>query len=223
VSEIEYLDVWTAALAHQREHEVNRLTPDMLTAGADVRKLLVPKPNRLCTACAIEHQSDQGFFDDVHHYAWAVPTESALAEIRAYSPRGIVEIGAGGGYWAMLLRERGVDVVAYDPDPAGPNTWHDGRCWSAVLAGDHTAVVEHPERTLMLCWPEQHAKWSAEAVELYAGATVVYVGEDADGITGCARMHDLLESKFTEVSAVALPQWVGTFDQLSVHVRTRWE
>jgi hypothetical protein len=36
----------------------------------------------------------------------------ALAAIARYAP--IVEMGAGTGYWARCLRERGIDAVAYD-------------------------------------------------------------------------------------------------------------
>ncbi|GJP35479.1 hypothetical protein CLOM_g19996 [Closterium sp. NIES-68] len=51
-------------------------------------------------------------------YAWAVPTEAALAAIKsAAGEEGIVEVGAGTGYWAALLRRRGVDVAAYDWTP----------------------------------------------------------------------------------------------------------
>lgn len=35
-------------------------------------------------------------------YAWAIPSPEALLAIKAASPKGVVEIGAGTGYWAML-------------------------------------------------------------------------------------------------------------------------
>eukprot|EP00271_Cylindrocystis_brebissonii_P019739 TRINITY_DN6186_c0_g1_i1.p1 TRINITY_DN6186_c0_g1~~TRINITY_DN6186_c0_g1_i1.p1 ORF type:complete len:542 (-),score=66.17 TRINITY_DN6186_c0_g1_i1:227-1852(-) len=54
-------------------------------------------------------------------YSWAVPTEEALAAIAAAAPNGLVEMGAGTGYWAMLLRQRGVAVAAYDRRPMDDN------------------------------------------------------------------------------------------------------
>lgn len=54
-------------------------------------------------------------------YAWSVPTETALATLARYAP--IIELGAGTGHWAALLRMRGVDVLAYDT-----------RCWSDAFA-----------------------------------------------------------------------------------------
>jgi hypothetical protein len=43
-------------------------------------------------------------------YAFGVPGNYALDCLARYGP--LVEIGAGTGYWARCLRERGVDIVA---------------------------------------------------------------------------------------------------------------
>ena len=45
-------------------------------------------------------------------YAFGVPGNYALDCLARYGP--LVEIGAGTGYWARCLRERGVDIFAYD-------------------------------------------------------------------------------------------------------------
>jgi hypothetical protein len=50
-------------------------------------------------------------------YTLSVPTEPALGAIAEASPHGVVEVGAGTGYWARLLHDCGVDVVAYDLAP----------------------------------------------------------------------------------------------------------
>ena len=47
-----------------------------------------------------------------HYYSFAIPCESALEFMKDYSP--ICEMGAGSGYWAKLLADRGVDIIAYD-------------------------------------------------------------------------------------------------------------
>ncbi|GGM06463.1 methyltransferase domain-containing protein [Dactylosporangium sucinum] len=54
--------------------------------------------------------------------AWAIPTEAALALIGDHGP--ILETGAGTGYWAALLRARGVDVVATDAAPPDDDAGH---------------------------------------------------------------------------------------------------
>lgn len=51
-------------------------------------------------------------------FSLSVPSEEALNALKKCGP--ICELGAGTGYWAALLRARGVDVVAYDIQPPRP-------------------------------------------------------------------------------------------------------
>ena len=52
-------------------------------------------------------------------FSCAIPTEGALQAI-ADLKMPVVEVGCGSGYWARLLRGRGVDVLAYDLHPPKP-------------------------------------------------------------------------------------------------------
>ena len=63
----------------------------------------------------------------VHVYAYAPPNAAALEALLARTP--LLELGAGTGYWARLLRGAGADVLALDIAPPGPaaataNTYH---------------------------------------------------------------------------------------------------
>ena len=49
-----------------------------------------------------------------HSIAFAVPNQQALDVLAKHAP--LLELGAGTGYWASLLRGAGVDVLAYDRD-----------------------------------------------------------------------------------------------------------
>jgi hypothetical protein len=87
-------------------------------------------------------------------YAWAIPDDAALDMIGRYGP--VVEVGAGTGYWAGLLAERGIDVVALDLWPAGhpQNFWHSTPgVYYPVEEAPVEAAARHPNRTLLLCWP----------------------------------------------------------------------
>jgi hypothetical protein len=60
-------------------------------------------------------------------FAWAIPSPQAVHALRrVLARRGLVEIGAGTGYWAALLAHAGVDVRGYDtaPPALGANRWH---------------------------------------------------------------------------------------------------
>ena len=84
-------------------------------------------------------------------YAWAIPDERALRVLAHYGANGIVEIGAGKGYWASLLRARGVDAVAYDAKPP-PSTF------VKVKRGGPEKLAAHADRALFLCYPDDECQ-----------------------------------------------------------------
>jgi hypothetical protein len=156
----------------------------------------------------------------VRRYAFAVPTEPALATIARYAP--IVELGAGTGYWAYLLSQRGVDLVAYDrfpPDRAQNPNRLDPRLWTEVLAGDESVLDRYPNHSLLLCWPSWQDSFAAAALDVYRGATLIYIGEAAGGHTADARFFDLLGRDWQPEESVELPHWPNTSDRLTVFTR----
>ena len=183
----------------------------------------------------------------VSRYAFAIPTHAALSELCAVSPDGIIELGAGTGYWAMLLSRMGTDVLAVDADPApsSTNPWFAGsEPWADVLKGTEDLVATCPQRTLLLVWPTRGAAWAAEGVLAYhqaGGRCVAYVGEPAGGRTGDEMLHKLLGTATECIScrygvvdspctcdvpqcyeqrvSVKLPHWPGFDDDLSIHHR----
>ena len=172
-------------------------------------------------------------------YAWAVPSHEALSAIAEASPRGVVEIGAGTGYWASELRCRGVSVAAYDIAPVHldlHNGYHhlgDGGNalpWFDVQAGGAEAAAAHSERTLLLCWPPKESEPGAfaevatlavDCLEQYGGDTVCFVGglpsASPDGIE-CAgpRFEAKLRDEYTLEREIALPSWPPVSDSLGI-------
>ena len=78
-------------------------------------------------------------------FAFALPSEAALAAVARWSPGGVVELGAGEGLWAWLLRRRGVAVHAYDAVTRCP--------YDVVMTGGPMEAACHPGCSLLLCWP----------------------------------------------------------------------
>lgn len=188
--------------------------------------------------------SSHGRAEAIRRFAFAVPDDAALAAIERWAPNGVVEIGAGTGYWAGQLDQRGVDVVAYDtePAPSAANSWFAGtRPWFPVRTGDQETVELHTDRCLLLVWPTKNETWAAEAIERFhraGGETVVFVGEGPGGRTGDDRFHVLIgeldrcygcayglldvacvcgtSALFAAVERVSLPTWTGFDDSLVV-------
>ncbi len=143
-------------------------------------------------------------------YAWAIPTDEALATIAKYSP--IIEIGAGTGYWAALLQERGTDVLAFDIYQAGPKH-------TKVLFGSCEEIQNHPERTLFLCWPPYKTPMAIDCLKAYRGRYLIYVGEGDGGCTGDDAFHALLCREWKPIEYVKIPRWLTIHDRLVVYER----
>ena len=157
----------------------------------------------------------------VSRYSWSIPTEEALRQIAQLSP--IVEMGAGTGYWAHLLKRMGADVVAYDRAPPGSlkslvsacNPWHVGaKQHVKVLNGVPETLREHANRTLLLCWPPR-GPMACQCLKHWKGEHLVHVGEFG-GFTADLKLQDVVRRNFQLVGTVSIPCGPGVNDMMTV-------
>jgi hypothetical protein len=150
-------------------------------------------------------------------YSFAIPCEEALAALVELGP--IVEVGAGNGYWAQLLRERGADVLAFDLEPEPErNDWISLQ-WGPVAKAPATVAGEHPDRALLLIWPARNTTAASDALGSYGGDWVAYIGEGIYAHDADDRFFELLEAGWDEVRTVDIPQWDGMHDRLEIYRR----
>ena len=83
-------------------------------------------------------------------YAFACPNSGAVAALVDLGP--VIELGAGGGYWARLLRDRGCHVAAFDN-----RSWAEipHASWTDVQHGDETVLDDYRAWTLLLVMPRR--------------------------------------------------------------------
>ena len=143
----------------------------------------------------------------VKEFACAVPNPEAITAICDAATSGIVSIGAGGGYWEYLLSRQGLAAVAFDIVLAGEPDSLAKRCWFPVQKGDERSVFGYPEHSLFLCWPLEATPVAANALSIYEGDQVIYVGEDRGGWTADDCFFDLLDKEWTCVQGVNIPNW----------------
>lgn len=149
----------------------------------------------------------------VERYAWAIPNEEAVDTVAGLSP--VLEVGAGKGYWARMVKDAGGDILATDPDPPAAD-----REWFPVWrAGAQDVVPDYPDRTLMMVWPTDGDYWSVEALGMYGGDTVIYVGEGRTGATATDRFHEMLFEEWELAETVDIPTFFGMRDRLEVWER----
>lgn len=160
-------------------------------------------------------------------YSYAIPGRAALEAIAHNAPNGVVELGAGNGYWAYLLRNYGVDVEAYDAYPVTGSSnpywknWptQDCRTWTAVIHGDESVLARSDaSRSLLLVWPPLGDDAGTKMLMAYRGDTVCYVG-DWRGATGDVTLHNVLKVFWKLVETVRIPTWYGFNDQLMIFKR----
>lgn len=94
-------------------------------------------------------------------FSWAVLDTKSLDAVREFSPNGVVEVGAGLGYNAMLLRQHGVPVVPTDVAVGDTHNGHsvlsDGELpppfCDVQQADGASAAAAHPHLALFICYP----------------------------------------------------------------------
>jgi len=159
-------------------------------------------------------------------YSWSIPTEEALDVIAEHAGKcqGVVEMAAGTGYWCRMLRDHGVDIIAYDlnPVPSELNrSHHMNESWTEVLQGDPTCVLQHHDRVLLMCWPPSNAPVASQTLSLYRGDKLIYIGQPdgADGSCGDAAFYQLLKQDWHLEQIVSLPRWSDRRDDMRVYSR----
>jgi hypothetical protein len=144
-------------------------------------------------------------------YSWAIPSDSAICKLIAYSP--FLELGAGTGYWAWLLEQAGARVLAYDSYAEQPPHWH------RIEKGGPEVLSQFSTHTLLLCWPPFESSMAFQALQNYSGQTVIYVGE-WEGRTADLAFHSALKSReWRLVDELKIPNWPGYSDQIYVFER----
>lgn len=159
-------------------------------------------------------------------FAHAIPHEDALAALATLSP--LIEIGAGTGYWAWLLRLRGCDVVAFDACPpttlSHANLFHRnlntvGVCWTEVRPGGSEQVASYPKHSLFLCWPPADDT-AEQALAAHQGQHLAFIGTHQPHIPiATPTFHAALRSQFALRTIVDLPHWYGVEDRLTIWTR----
>lgn len=157
-------------------------------------------------------------------YCWAIPAPESLRWILdRLDGRGVVEMGAGTGYWAWMLSLGGADVVAYDRNPPGgktKNQWRHKKTYFDVQQGTPKALAQHQDRVLLLSWPPYNEEMAAECLRNYPGDTLIYLGEEVGGCTGSDAFFDLLAQDWTfQDKCVEHPAWNGLYDGLRLYKR----
>ena len=228
-------------------------TSSMVEGSANNKNILLDLYKDLCAFSPLTSEDDRDAIEErfewrtclCTYFAWAVPNDHAIKVLQNLG-QPILEIGAGTGYWAWLLSQAGVDIVAYDAEDSHDGHKHRFR-HSLVRDGgvEQASSKEHSGRALMLCWPDivgdsalddaDRGTFGFDTLKTFEGDTVVYVGELGPGVVKAAKgwgdpfppggssasaaFQKELLAKFEMTQRVELPNWPPYNSHLTVWKR----
>jgi len=167
----------------------------------------------------------------IHTHGWSCPSQKAIVRIQSFlSPKDmIVEVGAGWGLWARLLKDEGFTVKA--TDALNQNTKHyigipeDKEIPYAQFFID----VEQRDNLeamalygyydcLLLIWPPYDTEMAYETLKAFKGDKIIYIGEGYGGCTASDNFFTELGRHFFEED-FTIPRWEGLHDYMFLYTR----
>lgn len=168
-------------------------------------------------------------------YSWAIPDPATLDFLAEWLAPSAIEIGAGTGYFAWQMQQRGVAMAAYDiapPHMSAENEYHSPRdtkethllgtlrdIYFPVEMGGPEVVEQYPERALFLCWPPYSSDMAAQCLQSYRGNRLIYIGEGSGGCNADDAFFETLEQEWHEVAFHSPIQWDAIHDYVQVFER----
>lgn len=145
-------------------------------------------------------------------YAYATVSSDVLDKLMLFLEKNkgivgatVVEVGAGTGYIAKLLQERGVQVEAWDIQPPRScasviNEYH-GQTPTFVSVRKQSKLYKgiYTDKVLMLCYPPPGSSMAYDTLKEYLkgnGKCLIHIGE-FKGLTGDSRFEVLLTKHMT--------------------------
>lgn len=150
-------------------------------------------------------------------FGWSIPSREATDSICQFiGTSSVLEIGAGKGLWAAILKCKGIDIIAtsiidglYCGEDDMQETFTDIEHIDCIQAID-----KYPHRDcLFVVWGSGIL---LPAVTLFKGHKVIVIGEDEHGCTDyLSEDHPIF--KYQE--SIKIPKWQGLWDKVRLYQR----
>jgi len=162
----------------------------------------------------------------IEEYGWGVPDKQTIEKIKEFVGNdNVLEIGAGYGLWAKLMKNEGISITATDFNITEPQSkrYYDPskNKFTEVEPIDHLKAIEKYGHfgVLMMVWPPYDNPMAYEALAFFEGNKLILVGEGSGGCTACDQFHSLLNSEWNEIEMIDIPQWRDIHDDLTLWAR----
>lgn len=171
----------------------------------------------------------------VTNYTWAIPSWRAIHEIVQFAGNDLItEVGAGRGYWAMLIAHYKGRIRCFDLKK-GPNRYFGNdedwdrpvdenfKTFYKVRFFDSQIELEYAiagSNLLMFCWPEWDLPWAFEYLNDIFPDKVIYIGEWKGGCCADNQFFEYLDENYEVQKIIQIPRWSGIKDDLRLFKRT---
>lgn len=154
-------------------------------------------------------------------YAWAVPNKTAIQKIKKFAKKEqILEVGAGLGLWAYLLREAGANVIATDDFSWKKKVQNKRNFTEVEKLNVQKSINKYKDAgVLLLVWPPYDEPMANNALKKFKGNKLVYIGEGEGETTADDNFYDRLEKYWKQVDQYDIPGWVYIHDNMKFYER----
>jgi GNAT superfamily N-acetyltransferase len=176
--------------------------------------------------------------------SWAIPTENVIKKIKNFiGGSRVLEIAAGRGLWSKILQNYGVHVTPIDNFSGyGNKNINKEQLYTKIpYMTSEDAVKTYSADVLLIIWPPYECDMAANAVKLFKGNKIIYIGEGSGGCNANDDFFGTLGGNWQEVDKIGkgywkkvdpydwereidseaqIPQWPGINDTISFYQRS---
>ncbi|KIV92376.1 hypothetical protein PV10_03680 [Exophiala mesophila] len=163
----------------------------------------------------------------MHHFGCVAPSYEALQVIKKLAGgKSVIDMGSGNGYWTLMLRRLGQNVVAID---SGQSKWRTVWIPDTVVTDGIQYLRRRsgcPDSLMLLVYPVVGWDFTRKVIESYTGDVICFAGtQNGNGYTGFKdQMIDeymtIERPGWTKVAQIPLPSFAGKDDALFAFRRT---
>ena len=154
----------------------------------------------------------------VEKFSWAIPDVHSIMEIIKFAEGNeILEVGAGNGFWSILIKTLGGIITSSDPmiSHCDFNAFHKN--FQKLDAVE--AVKQNPTNVLFICWPSYQNPYAYEALKEFKGNKFIYIGEDKYGCCGSPLFFNLLNDEWELKKQIEIECWYTIHDRMEFYER----
>lgn len=138
----------------------------------------------------------------IEKFCWSIVTKETIKEMVDFIKDDIaLEIGAGTGLYAYLLRNCGVQIIPTDVVQKRNSFLKIVQCEAVEAVNKFSAEI------LITIWPPCWSLMAYNSLKAFQGNKIIYIGEECGGCTGDDQFHELLRKEWRLVNKIQIPNW----------------